>query len=128
MDDRRTVRRVTGVDPPAPTAQRVTVVTDEGNRYPGWVILDDVVLVRGLRRTDFCPSVRVEHDGRVLPVRDLVDSRPTASRGRSGVALVLDTGSFHVMAEATPPNSDPGEWRAEFPTLVPTPRGIRWSG
>lgn len=77
----------------APVAQRVTVVTDEGNRYPGWVIRDDLVLVRNLRRTDFCPTVRVEAEGRRLGVLDRVNSAPgnraqphrRSSGGRSGV-------------------------------------------
>mgnify|MGYP006969675972 CR=1 FL=1 len=106
---------------PEASARRVTVVTDEGNRYPGWVILDDVVLVRNLRRTDFCPTVRVEHEGRELGVLDRVNSAPAAGRNRSGVALVLAPGALPAGTEALPPDATPGPWAAEFPGLAPRP-------
>lgn len=101
----------------APVAQRVTVVTDEGNRYPGWVIRDDLVLVRNLRRTDFCPTVRVEAEGRRLGVLDRVNSAPATGRNRTGVALVVEAGSLPVGGEAVPPDATPGPWSAEFPGL-----------
>lgn len=99
------------------TARRVTVITDEGNRYPGWVVLPDVVLVRGLRRVDFCPSVRVEHDGQVFAVQDLVDSARGTPPRRRGVALMLAEGSITPSgASGAPPDviATEEEWRAQF--------------
>ncbi|WP_425310348.1 hypothetical protein AADG42_16905 [Ammonicoccus fulvus] len=101
-------------------AERVIVVTDEGNHYPGWVILDDIVLVRNLRRTDFCPTVRVEVEGRELGVLDRINSAPAPGRNRSGVALVLAAGSLSVGGEALPPDATPGPWAVEFPGLAST--------
>ncbi|WP_432559945.1 hypothetical protein [Granulicoccus sp. GXG6511] len=99
------------------TAEQVTVVTDEGNRYPGWVVLPDVVLVRALRRVDFCPTVRVERGGQVFPVADRVDSVAGTPAGRRGVALVLAEGSIGVTgASACPPGVEATEadWRRQF--------------
>lgn len=99
------------------TAERVTVVTDEGNRHPGWVVLPDVVLVRSLRRVDFCPSVRVERGGQVFAVRELVDSAQGTPTPRQGVALVLAAGSIDVEGGSSAPpgvNATAEEWRAQF--------------
>lgn len=103
--------------PDRTAAERVTVVTDEGNRYPGWVVLPDVVLVRGLRRVDFCPSVRVERGGQVFAVRELVDSATGTPPRRQGVALVLAEGSIDVNGgSGGPPGviASEEEWRRQF--------------
>lgn len=104
------------------TAEQVTVITDEGNRYPGWVVLSDLVLVRGLRRTDFCRSVRVERDGDVFPVRELADSAPGTPSNRRGVALALAAGTLPVAAgSAAPPGVEATEqdWRDQFAPPAP---------
>lgn len=98
-------------------AERVMVVTDEGTRYPGWVVLPDVVLVRGLRRVDFCPSVRVERGGQVFAVRELVDSVKATPPRRKGVVLILADGSIPVAGgTAAPPDVTASEedWRDHF--------------
>ncbi|MDO5684022.1 MAG: hypothetical protein Q4G46_14515 [Propionibacteriaceae bacterium] len=98
-------------------AEQVTVVTDEGNRYPGWVILPDVVLVRALSRVDFCPSVRVERGGELLPVQDRIDSVAGTPASRRGVALILPAGSIPLTgASAAPPGVDAAEtdWHVQF--------------
>lgn len=99
------------------TAERVTVVTDEGNRYPGWVVLPDVVLVRGLRRVDFCPSVRVERGAQVFAVRELVDSAEGTPPRRHGVGLMLAEGSIEIRnGSGAPPDvtATAEDWRAQF--------------
>lgn len=99
------------------TAERVTVVTDEGNRYPGWVVLSDLVLVRGLTRVDFCRSVRVVRADESYPVRALADSAPGTPANRRGVGLALAPGTLPVPGGyATPPGIEATEqdWRDQF--------------
>ena len=98
-------------------AEQVTVVTDEGNRYPGWVVLADLVLVRGLTKVDFCPTVRVERGGEVIAVRALADSAPGTPANRRGVGLALPPGSIRVPGgSAAPPGVTAIEqdWRDQF--------------
>ncbi|HHV21791.1 MAG TPA: hypothetical protein GXZ30_09720 [Propionibacterium sp.] len=98
-------------------AERVTVVTDEGNRYPGWVVLPDLVLVRSLRRVDFCPTLRVERGDQVFAVVDRIDSVAGTPASRRGVALVLAEGAIPVEAgSASPPgvSATAQDWRVQF--------------